>query len=49
MPVFLITVFAKNQKVSLSKSEKNSLKTLADTLTKEYAKRVQNMGRRETA
>lgn len=37
MPVFLITVFGKSQKVSLSMSEKNQLKTLADRITTEYS------------
>jgi len=49
MPVFLITVFAKSQKVTLSKAERNGLKALADTLTKEYAQKVQQIARRETA
>lgn len=38
VPVFLITVFGKNEKVNLSKKERNALadltKRLADTLTK---------------
>lgn len=43
MPVFLITVFGKSQKVSLSASEKKALKQIADTITKEYSTRVQKI------
>ena len=40
MPVFLITVFTKNQKVTLSKREKNGLKKLTNKLVTEYATRI---------
>ncbi|MBU4530160.1 MAG: type II toxin-antitoxin system RelE/ParE family toxin [Hoeflea sp.] len=40
LPVFLITVFAKNQKVTLTKAERNSLKKLSDQIVREYARRV---------
>lgn len=40
IPVFLITVFGKSQKVSLSKAERNGLKQLSDQVVREYAKRV---------
>ena len=49
MPVFLITVFAKSQQVTLSQAERNQLKTLADTLTQEYSTRVQQIARGATA
>jgi hypothetical protein len=49
MPVFLITVFAKSQKVTLSKAERNQLKTLADKLTEEYSAKVQPIARGATA
>jgi hypothetical protein len=37
MPVFLLTVFAKSQKVSLSASEKQGLKVLAEQIIRQYA------------
>lgn len=40
LPVFLITVFAKNQKVTLTKAERNGLKRLTDQIVQEYARRV---------
>lgn len=40
MPVFLLTVFGKSQKVSLSQAEKNQ-KAVADAVTKEYSRKVQ--------
>lgn len=40
LPVFLLTVFAKNQKVTLTKAERNSLKKLSCKITQEYARRV---------
>lgn len=40
MPVFLLTVFGKSQKVSLSKGERNQLKTLAEQIVEEYLRRV---------
>ncbi|WMT92572.1 type II toxin-antitoxin system RelE/ParE family toxin [Pelagibacterium sp. H642] len=40
LPVFLITVFGKSQKVSLSKAERNGLKKLSGLIVEEYAQRV---------
>ncbi|WP_436163447.1 type II toxin-antitoxin system RelE/ParE family toxin [Mesorhizobium sp. LjRoot246] len=41
LPVFLITVFGKSQKVNLTKAERNSLKKLTTAIVDEYAMRVQ--------
>lgn len=49
MPVFLLTVFGKSQKVSLSAAEKQGLKALADQIVREYATRVQNIAPGATA
>lgn len=49
MPVFLLTVFAKSQKVTLTASERNKLKDLASTLTKTYSRKVHKIARRESA
>jgi hypothetical protein len=38
-PVFLITVFPKNQKANLSKKERNELKKRADQIFETYRKR----------
>lgn len=40
LPVFLIAVFGKSQKVSLSKAERNGLKKLSGLIVEEYAQRV---------
>lgn len=40
LPVFLITVFAKSVKVSLSKAERNALKKMAGEIVDEYSRRV---------
>ncbi|MFJ6323320.1 MULTISPECIES: type II toxin-antitoxin system RelE/ParE family toxin [unclassified Rhizobium] len=40
LPVFLITVFGKSQKVNLTKAEKNVLKKLSDQIVHEYSRRV---------
>jgi hypothetical protein len=40
LPVFLITVFAKNVTISLSKAERNALKKMADDIVEEYSRRV---------
>lgn len=45
MPLFLLTVFGKSQKVSLSASEKKQLKSLAENIVREYATRVQKIAR----
>lgn len=39
MPVFLVTVFAKSQKVTLTKTERNGLKKVATAIVDEYARR----------
>lgn len=49
LPVFLITVFGKSQKVSLSQAEKNALKTITDEIVREYLSRVQTIARGESA
>ena len=41
LPVFLITVFGKSQKVNLTKAERNSLHRLTMAIVDEYARRVQ--------
>ena len=38
-PLFLLTVYAKNQKANLTKAERNELKNLVRLLVKTYAKR----------
>lgn len=40
MPVLLLTVFGKSQKVSLTRAERNGLKKLSDRIVEEYSKRV---------
>ncbi|WP_105436419.1 type II toxin-antitoxin system RelE/ParE family toxin [Neorhizobium tomejilense] len=40
LPVFLITVFGKSQKASLTKSERNALKKMSDQIVQEYSRRV---------
>lgn len=35
-PIFLITVFAKNEKANLSKAERNTLRARADEIFKDY-------------
>ena len=37
-PVFLLTVYSKNEKANLTKAERNELKTLAPSLVKTYGK-----------
>ena len=37
-PVFLLTVYSKNQKANLTKAERNELKTLVPSLVKTYGK-----------
>jgi hypothetical protein len=37
-PVFLLTVYAKNQKANLTKAERNDLKALVSMLVKNYRK-----------
>ncbi|GGA78314.1 toxin HigB-2 [Brucella endophytica] len=49
MPVFLITVFGKSQKVNLTKAERNSLKKLADAIVHEYAARIRPFTTGESA
>jgi hypothetical protein len=38
LPVFLLTVYAKNQKANLTKDERNDLKTFVTLLVKSYPK-----------
>ncbi|MEC9246651.1 MAG: type II toxin-antitoxin system RelE/ParE family toxin [Pseudomonadota bacterium] len=40
LPVFMLTVFGKSQKVSLSKAERNGLKKISDQIVDEYGRRV---------
>jgi hypothetical protein len=40
LPVFLLTVFGKGQKVNLTKAERNDLKKLSDQIVKEYTGRI---------
>ncbi len=39
MPVFLITIFAKGQRVDLTQNERNSLRALTKTLVDNYRKK----------
>lgn len=41
LPVFLITVFGKGQKVNLTKAERNALLGITKAIVDEYARRVQ--------
>jgi hypothetical protein len=40
LPVFLITVFGKSQKVNLSKAERNTLRSVTEKIEAEYRARV---------
>lgn len=40
MPVFLLTVFGKSQRMNLTKAERNDLKKLSEHIVREYARRV---------
>ncbi len=46
MPVFLITVFGKTQKVTLTKAECNELKKLTEALSDAYSRRVAQLSER---
>tara|TARA_R110002020_G_scaffold225137_1_gene435230 strand:+ start:353 stop:580 length:228 start_codon:yes stop_codon:yes gene_type:complete len=48
LPVFLITVFAKSKKVTLSKAERNGLKQLSDLIAADYSKRMTPIATGET-
>jgi hypothetical protein len=48
MPLFLITVFGKSQKVNLTKAERSSLKKLTDAIVEEYAARVRPLQEKST-
>jgi hypothetical protein len=39
MPIFLLTVFAKNEKANLSAAERNALGSFVDVLKNEYGDR----------
>ena len=44
LPVFLLTVFAKNERANLSKAERNQLARLTDVLASEYRKKIAKSG-----
>jgi hypothetical protein len=44
MPVFLLTVFGKGQKVNLSKAERNQLKKVVEQIVDAYAQKVTLVG-----
>ncbi len=46
LPVFLITVFGKNERANLSKAERNALADLAEILVSEYRRKVVRVGER---
>lgn len=46
MPVFLVTVFAKGEKVTLTEREKQALAVFTKTLVAEYAAKVVSMKRK---
>jgi hypothetical protein len=43
LPVFLLTVFGKSQKVNLTKTERNALKQLTGQIVEAYSERVRNL------
>ena len=47
MPVFLITVFAKGEKSTLTAKEKAGLKTLTKLLAAEYSKKISSLEKRK--
>ena len=49
LPVFLITVFGKSQKISLSRAERNALKKLSGQIVEEYSRRVSPLASGESA
>jgi hypothetical protein len=40
MPVFLVTVFSKSQKVNLTKAERNALKSITVQIIESYSKHL---------
>lgn len=44
VPVFLITVFGKNERANLNKTERNTLRGMTKELVGTYAKRVGKVG-----
>jgi hypothetical protein len=40
IPVFLLNIFAKNEKIDLSQAERNELKTVLTTLADTYRRRI---------
>lgn len=46
IPVFLLTVFAKGEKVNLSKAERNDLAAMTGELVEEYRNRVRKVNTR---
>ncbi len=45
LPVFLVTAFGKSQKVNLTMTERNQLKTLAEAIVGEYSRRIQELAK----
>jgi hypothetical protein len=48
MPVFLVTVFGKSQKVNLSKAERNALKSITVQIVETYSGQPAHLGSGET-
>lgn len=45
LPVFLITAFGKSQRASLTMSERNQLRAIAETIVSEYGRRIQEFAK----
>ncbi|CAN7460199.1 type II toxin-antitoxin system RelE/ParE family toxin [Rhizobium sp. LjRoot254] len=43
LPVFLLTVFGKSQKVNLDKAERNGLKIITEQIVQTYSRRVERL------
>ena len=43
LPVFLLTVFSKNQKVNLDKAERNDLKAITEQIVQTCSRRVERL------
>lgn len=48
LPVFLVTVFGKSQKVNLTKAERNTLKSITVQIIGTYSERIARLGSGET-
>lgn len=46
MPVFLITVFAKGERINLSQAERNALRQITKTIVTEYSGKVTPVARK---